>query len=618
MENNNQTNNQTNQTAAGAATRGESPREAGLRYLAAGLVALPALRGQKRPALASWRDAAAGKTPRDALAANFAPGRPGDAVCIACGAASGNLECIDFDNGAEKFRAWADALAPALARKLAVETTRHGGRHVVYRCEEPVEGNMKLARGMRGGTLKTLIETRGEGGVFLCAPTPGYEPVYGSLAAPSVLSAAERAALLDAARALDETPAATPATPAAAAPAAGASGALPRDESTRETGLRPGDDFNARGNLRPWLLQAGWLCVGRGDGGRNELWRRPGKPQGGHSATFDGRTFYVFSSNAAPFEPGKGYSPFNAYALLAHGGDFSAAAKALAKLGYGEPEPPAAKTPAPASAAIPAAPGVLARGEIPRAARRTVGSLVRDFPALRAPVIDGLLRRGETMNVIAPPKTGKTWFVNDLALAVATGGEWFGFKCEKGRVLLIDNELHCETSANRIARIAAARGLAIDDVADGIIVENQRGRLSSIEDFAQEIDELRPLGIKLAIVDAFYRALPRGASENDNGAVTILYNMIDAYSEALGCAFVLIHHTSKGSQSQKNITDIGSGAGAQSRAADTHLVLRPHKEPGCVVMDAAVRSFPPVAPVALRWNWPVWERDPSLDPSALL
>ena len=65
------------------------------------------------------------------------------------------------------------------------------------------------------------------------------------------------------------------------------------------------------------------------------------------------------------------------------------------------------------------------------------------------------------------------------------------------------------------------------------------------------------------------------------------------------------------------VTDVGAGAGAQSRATDTHLVLRPHEEEGCVVLDAAVRSWPPVEPRCLRWTFPVWNPDDSLDPEAL-
>ena len=39
-----------------------------------------------------------------------------------------------------------------------------------------------------------------------------------------------------------------------------------------------------------------------------------------------------------------------------------------------------------------------------------------------------------------------------------------------------------------------------------------------------------------------------------------------------GAAFVLVHHSTKGSQAEKSVTDTGSGAGAMSRAVDSHIV----------------------------------------------
>lgn len=67
----------------------------------------------------------------------------------------------------------------------------------------------------------------------------------------------------------------------------------------------------------------------------------------------------------------------------------------------------------------------------------------------------------------------------------------------------------------------------------------------------------------------------------------------------------------------KAVTDVGAGAGSQSRATDTHLVLRPHEEDGCVVLDAAVRSWPPIDPAGLRWTFPLWDVDDTLDPGQL-
>jgi hypothetical protein len=221
------------------------------------------------------------------------------------------------------------------------------------------------------------------------------------------------------------------------------------------------------------------------------------------------------------------------------------------------------------------------------------------------------------MKIIAPPKTGKSWLVTDLSLSVATGTPWFGFPCEKGKVLIIDNELHPETSANRIPKVVMARGVELKKVQNEIYVDNQRGRLGNIEDLANQIETLKPYGFRLVIIDAFYRAMPKGTDENDNGTVAGIYNLIDKYAAALDCAFVLIHHTSKGNQSLKSVTDVGAGAGSQSRASDTHVILRRHKEQGCVVMESVVRSFPSVGAVCLRWNWPLWDRDDSLNPEDL-
>ena len=61
-------------------------------------------------------------------------------------------------------------------------------------------------------------------------------------------------------------------------------------------------------------------------------------------------------------------------------------------------------------------------------------------------------------------------------------------------------------------------------------------------------------------------------------------------------AFTMIHHASKGLQADKQVTDVGSGAGAEFRAADTHLILRHHEEQDVYVLDAVARSWPSNGP----------------------
>ena len=152
------------------------------------------------------------------------------------------------------------------------------------------------------------------------------------------------------------------------------------------------------------------------------------------------------------------------------------------------------------------------------------------------------------------------------------------------------------------------------EYADRLDVLSLRGRLVDLYGVAGILDRIEPGSYDLAVLDAFYRVLPAGTSENDNAEVAQLYNLIDKVTARLGSAWINIHHATKGDQSHKSITDVGAGTGSQSRAADAHIILRPHETEGAVVLEAVVRSFPPVAPIVLRWDFPIWRRDDVLDP----
>src|SRR5262249_26289805 len=98
---------------------------------------------------------------------------------------------------------------------------------------------------------------------------------------------------------------------------------------------RPGDAFNRCADWASLLQPHGWVPLRqRGD---MTHWRRPGKAERiSARANYAGSgLLYVFSTNAAPFEAARAYTPFAAYALLDHGGNFAAAAQALQAQGYG-------------------------------------------------------------------------------------------------------------------------------------------------------------------------------------------------------------------------------------------------------------------------------------------
>jgi hypothetical protein len=210
------------------------------------------------------------------------------------------------------------------------------------------------------------------------------------------------------------------------------------------------------------------------------------------------------------------------------------------------------------------------------------------------------------MNLISVSKIGKSWLLYSLLLSIVTGRPWLGrFPIAKGRVLLIDNELHKETLAYRLKAVAEAMGLSDDDWVEDLDVWPLRGRLLDLFELRTDLETVA--GQYQAVgIDALYRMLPEDWSENDNSQMAQLYNQIDLLGDMTGAVMVAVHHSSKGSQSDKRVTDVGAGAGAQSRAADCHLILREHEEEGVIVMEAAVRSFPRVHPLGLRWDYPLW------------
>lgn len=286
--------------------------------LKAGISVIPT-RSDKTPSLPTWKPYQA----RRATAEEFASWAPADGLGIVCGAGNGGIFCIDIDlkndvtgKVSEDFLDLVTEQAPTLPDRLVAERTPNGGWHFIGRSTKAI-GNLKLARTREG---KVLIETRGDGGYFCAAPTPGYRLTQGTLEAIPEVTPEELDILLDCARALSlEEREARPA------------------KAPVGTAVRPLDDYDARSTPEDvaGLLEAhGWKRLFAR--GQAMYFRRPDKQGRGISATYNhipGR-FYVFTTSTK-FESEHVYKPYAVYAILEHGGDFVAAARALGAMGYG-------------------------------------------------------------------------------------------------------------------------------------------------------------------------------------------------------------------------------------------------------------------------------------------
>jgi len=176
----------------------------------------------------------------DEIEAWFGDGHPG--IGYVCGAVSGNLIMLELEGraveegvGKKLVKLARESGRFELLKRLAngySEETPSGGIHYLYRLlEGDVPGNVKLAR--RAATeaelaekpddkIKVLIETRGEGGFTVAAPSHGtvhpsgkpWKMLGGSVATIPVLTWAEHESLMALCAELDELPeAATPPPP---------------------------------------------------------------------------------------------------------------------------------------------------------------------------------------------------------------------------------------------------------------------------------------------------------------------------------------------------------------------------------------------------------------------
>lgn len=275
------------------------------KYFKSGLTCLPTNETKAPNMSRSWKD--------DFAISDF---QDCHGIGVICGERSGGMECFDFDNHAKdarenltEFMAIPEVKEIYEKYNMPIERTVSGGFHLFFRCTKN-EGNRKLASKMLDGKPDCFIETRGEGGYFCVSPTPGYFVVKNDILNIPVISEIDRAILFDNAISLNQH--------------------FVTIKTEYENTDRPGDIYNSESSaieeMKSILKQQGWSDLG------GTRWRRPGKKEG-ISATLGKvapNIFYVFSSNTYPFEPNKGYTPFQVLGLIKYNGDFKEAAKSIA------------------------------------------------------------------------------------------------------------------------------------------------------------------------------------------------------------------------------------------------------------------------------------------------
>lgn len=202
----------------------------------------------------------------------------------------------------------------------------------------------------------------------------------------------------------------------------------------------------------------------------------------------------------------------------------------------------------------------------------SMADLWADPPDLAPALIEGVLRQGHKMLLAGPSKSGKSFALIELCIAIAEGRPWMDrFACTQGKVLYINLELDRASCLHRIRDVYTAlnwRPTALRN----LDVWNLRGACCPMDKLTPMlIRRARDRGYAAVVLDPIYKVLT--GDENSADQMAKFCNQFDRLCRELHCALIYCHHHSKGLQGGKHSMDRASGSGVFARDPDAMLDL---------------------------------------------
>lgn len=245
---------------------------------------------------------------------------------------------------------------------------------------------------------------------------------------------------------------------------------------------------------------------------------------------------------------------------------------------------------------------------------------LKDPPVLADVLIEGILRKGHKMLISGPSKAGKSFFLMELAVALANGQKWIGFQCQKSRVLYINFEIDSASCIHRFMDIRAAlkehHGLDCSHN-DDLMIWNLRGHAMPLNEMVPKITaKCKDFNLDVILVDPIYKVLM--GDENNASDMGAFCNEFDKIANLLHCSVIYCHHHSKGAQGFKRAMDRASGSGVFARDPDAQLdmlEIEPNEEYVDANTDTAwqiessLREFPNIIPKRIWFRYPLHEEE---------
>lgn len=238
-------------------------------------------------------------------------------------------------------------------------------------------------------------------------------------------------------------------------------------------------------------------------------------------------------------------------------------------------------------------------------------------------LIDGVLRQGHKMLVAGPSKAGKSFLLMNLAVSIAEGREWLGWKCAQGKVLYVNLEIDENSCLKRLEDLYEENHIPEDRRhLENIHTWSLRGESTPMDKLTPRlIRRAKDNGYSAIIIDPIYKVIT--GDENSASEMANFCNQFDKIATKLKSSVIYCHHHSKGAQSGKSSMDRASGSGVFARDPDALLDILEMEVTDEIKksygaddrritgwkVETSLREFAPAEPVYCFFDYPIHKID---------
>lgn len=229
-------------------------------------------------------------------------------------------------------------------------------------------------------------------------------------------------------------------------------------------------------------------------------------------------------------------------------------------------------------------------------------------------VIQGMARTSNVGLLTAVSKAGKSQAMIELAIAVASGGKWFGkLQCSIGNVLFVNLELDDFNFRNRFNEVLDRLNIQNrEDVEKSIDILNCRSyNIQSYDLFDLIKEKTKTRQYKLIIIDPIY--VIGNFDENSAEQVGEFMRSLIILADQTNSLVFITHHASKGDKSKVSAIDRGSGSGSFARSVDVLMDMSlidaskvfDVQSESFFRIESTLRNYPISEPFEIEYAYPL-------------